>query len=93
MRPATVIPMPTPAKTVPRSRGRPAALSFPSAHAEPKTKTHALPTPASARSTSHAAKLRASPMLTVPRAMTTSPTRMAVVPLIRRVTADRAPSR
>jgi hypothetical protein len=87
------IPVPTPAKTVPRSVDRPAALSFPSAHAEAKTKTHALPTPASPRSASHGAKPSTDPMEKVAMPMTKSPTRMAVETLQGSFTADRAPSR
>ena len=91
--PATAIPAPTPPNTAPRSTDRSAAPSLPSAHAEAKTNTHALATPARARSTSHAGKLGVSPMPSVTRPIATSPPRMAIVVRTRRLTADIAPSR
>jgi len=92
-RPAAAIPAPTPPKTAPRSTGRSAAPSRPSAHAEAKTRTHALATPASARSSSQAGKLPVIPIPIVTRPMARSPARTIVVARARSATAEIAPSR
>jgi hypothetical protein len=93
IRPATTIPLPTPANTIPLNRGRPVADRRSRDHEDVKTSTQALAMPASARSTIHTANVCDAAMPIVTSTIATRPARIAVAGDTRSRVADNAPSR